>query len=142
MTLNELNKFFDLLNELEGINEVINNLRATAQTGAHILTGTPNSTDLKDKVGDLASEIADMENCKADIEKEIEHHKEAVEAFVKTIGDYFTRTIFRLRFERGLAWKEVASVMGKGYSEDCVRSTCYRYMRKQRKANNMDRHSA
>ena len=49
---------------------------------------------------------------------------------MKSIDDVWYKTVFRLRFERGLAWKTVAAVMGGGNSENSVKSACYRYLKK------------
>lgn len=95
-----------------------------------MLTGMPHAPGVKDKVGDLAVEIADLDIRRQYIEAEIKEQKEKVEEFVATIDDYYLRTIFRLRFERGLSWKEVATIVGGRNSEESVKSACYRYLRK------------
>lgn len=130
MTLIELNRYFELVSNLARTNELLENLRTAAYPGGQVLTGMPHAPGVRDKIGDLAAEIADLDIRKQYIEKEIELQKARVEAFVSTINDYYVRTIFRLRFERGLSWKEVALIVGGRNSEESVKSTCYRYLRK------------
>lgn len=130
MTLIELNRYFELVSNLSSTKELLDNLRAAAYPASPALTGMPHASGVKDKVGDLAVEIADLETRRDYIEKEIARQKVKVEKFVLTIDDYYLRTIFRLRFERGLAWKEVASIVGGRNSEEGVKSACYRYLRK------------
>ena len=130
MTLIELNRYFELVSNLARTKELLDNLRAAAYPASPALTGMPHAPGVKDKVGDLAVEIADLDIRRQYIEAEIEAQKEKVEEFVATIDDYYLRTIFRLRFERGLSWKEVATIVGGRNSEESVKSACYRYLRK------------
>lgn len=129
MTLVQLNRFLDLVKALGKINDMIYNLRIAACPGGQILTGMPHAPGVKDKVGDLAAEIADLETRKQYIESELSIQKESVELFVETINDYCIRTIIRLRFIRGLSWKEVAATVGGKNSEESVKSACYRYLK-------------
>lgn len=130
MTLIELNRYFELVSNLDRTKELLDNLRAAAYPASPALTGMPHAPGVKDKIGDLAVEIADLETRKEYIENEISHQKSKVEEFVSTIDDYYLRTLFRLRFERGLSWKEVANIIGGRNSEEGVKSACYRYLRK------------
>lgn len=130
MTLMELNRYFELVSNLARTKELLDNLRAAAYPASPALTGMPHAPGVKDKIGDLAAEIADLDIRRQYIEKEIGEQKTKVEKFVETIDDYYLRTIFRLRFERGLAWKEVATIVGGRNSEESVKSACYRYLKK------------
>lgn len=130
MTLIELNRYFELVSNLARTKELLENLRAAAYPGGQVLTGMPHAPGVRDKIGDLAAEIADLDIRRQYIEQEIKSQKSKVEKFVATIDDYYLRTIFRLRFERGLSWKEVANIIGGRNSEESVKSACYRYLRK------------
>ena len=61
MTLEDLNKHLLLREKLEKAQEMLVSLRAAAQPGAARLTGMPHTPGVKDKVGDLAVEIAAVE---------------------------------------------------------------------------------
>lgn len=130
MRLIELNRYFELINSLVRTNELLENLRAAAYPASPTLTGMPHAPGVKDKIGDLAVEIADLKTRIEYIESEIEKQKTAVEEFVESIEDYYIRTIFRLRFKRGLSWKEVATLVGGRNTEESVKSACYRYLKK------------
>lgn len=130
MTLMELNRYFELVSNLARTKELLDNLRAAAYPASPALTGMPHAPGVKDKIGDLAAEIADLDIRRQYIEKEIECQKSVVEEFVQTIDDPYLRTLFRLRFERGLSWKEVAYVLGGGNTEKNVKEACYRYLKK------------
>lgn len=130
MTLIELNRYFDLVSSLKTTQELLSNLYVAAQPGAQVLTGMPHASGVVDKIGDLASEIADLKTREEYIQTEIAAHKAEVETFVSSIDDSFLRTIFRLRFERGLSWKDVASIVGGRNTEENVRASCYRYLKR------------
>lgn len=128
MTLQELNQLFELRERLAKAQEMIDALRAAACPGAQVLTGMPHTPGIKDKVGDLAVEIADMDERISYLEGEIERVKAPIVEWIKTIDNDQTRLIFRLRFIRGLAWKEVAAMIRGGNTEASVKNICYRYL--------------
>ena len=64
MTLTELNQHLELLKTLSATKEMLQSLRDAAYPGAAVITGMPHTPGVKDKVGDLASEIADAESIK------------------------------------------------------------------------------
>ena len=103
-------------------------LESAACPGAQVLTGMPHATGVRDKVGDLAVEIADLSAKINYLQQEVTAKEKEVEDFVACINDDQTRIIFRLRFFRGLTWGEVAGVLGGGNTEDGVKKMCYRYL--------------
>lgn len=107
---------------------MLQSLRDAACPGAAVLTGMPHTPGIKDKVGDLAAEIVDMDARVGFLEEEVKASEGQIMPFIQGIDDDQTRLIFRLRFLRGLAWKEVASVIGGRNSEDSVKMVCYRYL--------------
>ncbi len=129
MTLDELNRHFSRITELNKAKGMLQSLRDAAYyPKGQVLTGMPHAPGVKDKVGDLGIEIADLEAEIADIEARVEQSAEPVRIFIAGIPDIQIRMIFRLRFSRGLAWKEVAQVLGGGNSEAGVKSAAYRYL--------------
>lgn len=111
MNLKILNAYFDFLVQLDRTEELIQNIE---------------ESDLKEKDSEIAELIIRKNNICAEIAKQ----KESVERFIDSIEDYYIHTIFRLRFQRGLPWKEIAGVVGGGNTEDGVKSVCYRYLKK------------
>ena len=127
MTLEDLNQHLELREALEKAREMLASLRLAAQPGAAKLTGMPHTPGVKDKVGDLAIEIADLSARIDYMSAELSAQEPPIEAFIATVDDDQLRIILRLRFLRGLSWKEVSQVLGRYTSENSVRSTCYRY---------------
>lgn len=123
-----MNQHFELIEKLARAREMLQSLRDAACPGAAALTGMPHTPGIKDKVGDLAAEIVDMDARVGFLEEEVKASEGQIMPFIQGIDDDQTRLIFRLRFLRGLAWKEVAAVIGGCNSEDSVKMVCYRYL--------------
>lgn len=131
MTLEELNQHLDLREKLEMAQEVLASLRSAAHPGASVITGMPHAPGVKDKVGDLAAEIADMSSMIDYYSAELAAQEPGIVAFIAEVEDDQTRMALRLRFLRGLSWKEVSSILGRYTSESSIKTACYRYFRVQ-----------
>ncbi len=131
MTLEELNQHLELKEKMEKAQETLISLRGAAYPGAAVMTGMPRAPGVKDKVGDLAIEIADMTDRIHDLAKQIAEREPQVLEFIAEVKDDKTRTMLRLRFVRGLSWKEVASIMGRWTTTNGVKSACYRALRER-----------
>lgn len=129
MTLEDLNQHLALREKLNKAEEMLDALRLAAEPGAAKLTGMPHAPGVKDKVGDLAIEIADLSARVDCLRRELAQQETEVEAFVSQIEDDTTRMYFRLRFLRGLTWGEVASFFGRYVTEKSVSDKCYKYMK-------------
>lgn len=128
MTLQELNQHLELREKLIRANEMLYALRVASEPGAQAIDGMPHASGVRDKVGDLAVEIADMEDRITFLKGEIMEAEKPILKFIREIDDDQTRLIFRLRFIRCLAWKEVAGVLRGGNTEASVKNICYRYI--------------
>lgn len=128
MTLQELNRNFELHVRLKKAKEMLQSLWDVAHPRGQVLTGMPHAPGVKDKVGDLAIEIADLEERISYMEREMACREQQISGFIQSIEDDYLRTIFRLRFMRGLSWKDVAAIVGGHNTEASVKSACYRYL--------------
>lgn len=126
MTLQELTQQIKLRERLERDKEILEYLKAAACPGAQVITGMPHAPGVKNKVGDLAIEIADMKERIRYLEAEIAEKEAEVIEFIGTIEDERLRVIFRLRFVRCLTWQQTADAMG--LEAESVRKTCSRYL--------------
>lgn len=75
-----------------------------------------------------AASIEDAKEEIAQTEAEIARSESVIAGFIGTIGDLQTRTVFRLRFLGGLAWRKVAEAIGGRNTEAGVRMLCYRHL--------------
>lgn len=130
MTLQELSKYYDIQMTLEKDREALERLRQRITPASPQLTGMPHTPGVRDKVGDLAVELADMDERIRWLEELAEQEKPKVEAYCKSIVDARMYLVFRLRFIRCYSWAEVAGVLGKGYTEDGVSRMAYNYLNK------------
>lgn len=126
MTLQELSQYQNLLEKLERNKEIVESLRAAAEPGALLLSGMPRAPGVKDRVGDLAVEIADLEERIRDLQKEVDIEKNKLNDFIRGVDDDRLRTILRLKFIRGLTYATVAELLGERYSEDTIKRLIYR----------------
>lgn len=130
MRLEELNRHFDLLQQRAQAAEMLATLRSRAEPGAKVLTGMPHTPGVCDRVGDLASEIADCQSVIDQLDEQIREGEIPIGDFIEKIPDLQTRAIFRLRFLRGMSWKEVSQILGWYTTESGVKAVCYRYFRR------------
>ena len=127
MTLDELNELFDLRQKLREIQAMRRSFMDAARPGAQVLTGMPHATEVKDKVGTLAVEIAHLDTRAEEIQARIAEKETSAERFIRRIPDDRTQMVFRLRFMHGMTWPEVAKKFGGRNTEGSVRMICYRY---------------
>lgn len=128
LTLQELSQHYKLRERLAQDEEILQSLRDAAGLGAQVLTGMPHAPGVHDKVGDLAIEIADMEERVRFLRAEVNDEARTIELWIEGIQSDQLRTIFRLRFLRCLTWGQVADVIGGGNSESSVKMMCYRFL--------------
>lgn len=128
MTLQELSNHFKLRERLDRDLGILDSLVAAACPSAQVMTGMPHTSGVSDKVGDLAIEIADMKERVRYLRHEVSQSEEVIAGFVETIEEDYTRMLFRLRFQRGMTWKQVAVAVGGRNTEAGVKAVCYRYL--------------
>lgn len=131
MTLQDLNQHAQLRRELAKAERLRENLRTAAEPGAQALTGLPHVPGWRDKLGDLAAEIADVSGEIERLRARIREQEPDISAFIHSIWDGQTRTIFHLRFLRGLGWGDIARAVGGGNTAGSVRIICHRYLKKR-----------
>ena len=128
VTLQDLNRYLDLVKQLNRARESLLDLQEAAVPGAQKLTGMPHTPGVSDKVGNLAIEIADTKTAIGEMEQERAAMQTKIEAFITTIPDVELRTIFRLRYVRILSWDDIEEVFRWRYSKTAIRRRAERYI--------------
>lgn len=128
MTKQDLDCHLELLQMLAEDLELLASLEAAAGPKIQRLDGMPHAHGISDPVGNLAAEIADMRETVARRKAAVAKSEETIATYISTIEDSQTRMIFRLRFIRGMPWKEVAATIGGRNTEAGVKAVCYRYI--------------
>ena len=129
MTKQDLNHHLALRQRLEEARELLASLETAAGPRAQQLDGMPHASGISDRTGDLAAEIADAKAVINGLQAEVTRSENVAAAWVGSIDDMQTRMIFRLRYIRGLSWKDVAALIGGGNTDRSVRIRAYRYMK-------------
>ena len=134
MTFETLRHHCDLRQQLEKHEDLLCELRHSAQAASHAPDGMPHATGVSDKVGTLAIAIVDLEERIAYLKKTIAAEEGDISAWISGIDDPLTRQIFRLRFLCGLPWADVAQTVGGRNTTASVKMVCSRYLDRQRMA--------
>jgi len=103
-------------------------LEASMHPGAQKFSGLPHAPGIKDHVGDLAVELADMRTQIERLAADVSQSEAVVADYAGTIADCFTRILFRLRFIQGLTWKEIAAAVGGRNTANSVKARITRYL--------------
>jgi len=129
LDLAELNQHFDLIQKLNDAKEMYSIIEAKS-LGGQALDGMPHGTGVSDKVGALASALADLKGQIEYLEKEIEETAPPIEDFIGEIEDPKLRPLFRFRFLHGLSYTDIANVLGPGTTAESVRMRFDRYWKR------------
>ena len=128
MVKQQLSHHVELKKRLAAALELLASLECAATPATPRLDGMPHAPGYQDHVGELAAEIADVKTEIGRLEAEIARSEDSILAYIATIEDIQIRMIFRLRFVRGMSWKDVAAAVGGGNTEGSVKKACYRYI--------------
>ena len=129
MTLKELSQLYYLNREIEMDQRRLHELEAKALPGASVITGMPHGTDVRDKVGDYAAEIADLRGIIEAKHKQCLYERSRLERYIASIEDSLLRQIFTYRFVNGLPWEQVAACIGGSNTGESVRQAAHRYIK-------------
>ncbi len=127
MTRQDLEKHLKMRRQLMECRDILQNLKRSVGPGTQALTGMPHAPGVKDKVGDLATEITYMERRVAALQAKVDDQAVEVRNFIAGVQDDQMKIILSLRYIRGLTWIEVALVLGGRNTGSGVRSAVWRF---------------
>lgn len=127
MTRQDLEKHLKLRRQLMECRDILQNLKRSVGPGTQALTGMPHAPGVKDKVGDLATEITYMERRVAALQAKVDDQAVEVRNFIAGVQDDQMKIILSLRYIRGLTWIEVALVLGGRNTGSGVKSAVRRF---------------
>ena len=131
MTLKELSQLFWLKKEIALHQQRLAEIRAAMQSPkAQNLSGMPKGGG-RNLIEVQTEEILRLEGMIDKLEQRCREERVKLESYIETIEDSHTRQIFLYRFEYGLTWVQIALKVGGGNTDDSVKKTCYRYLRKK-----------
>lgn len=127
MTRQDLEKHLKMRRQLMECRDILQNLKRSVGPGTQALTGMSHAPGVKDKVGDLATEITYMERRVAALQAKVDDQAVEVRNFIAGVQDDQMKIILSLRYIRGLTWIEVALVLGGRNTGSGVRSAVWRF---------------
>lgn len=131
MTLKELSQLYWLNREIEADKERLGELRQKiGAPQSATISGMPGGGSRGSGMERYIAEIVDLEAIIRAKITQCMHERARLERYISGISDSLTRQIFTLRFVDGLSWRQVAFSVGGGNSEDSVKKTVYRHIRK------------
>ena len=113
MTVQELSRYLTLRKQIDEDKEIYENMCQKMGPASPSLSGMPHTPGVRDKVCDLAADLADLDAGIKELEAEAERVLPAIEEFCVSISDPRMRLIFRLRFVRCRSWAEIAGTLGR-----------------------------
>ncbi|MEW8994419.1 hypothetical protein [Clostridium sp.] len=113
MTKQELSQLYYLNREIEHLKDRITELECIATSSTSRITGMPHATDISDKVGKYAAEIADLKELLDLNLKKCFYELNRLNRYIESIEDSQMRMILSLRYINGLSWQQVAFSIGE-----------------------------
>ena len=120
MTKKELKNLYYLKKEIVEQKKRIKELENLATSCTAKVTELTNKTEVIDKVGNYATEIADLKRLLDLNLKKRFYELVRLDKFIESIEDSEIRTILMLRYAQGLSWQQIAKdmeVIGDGSTE-------------------------
>ncbi|WP_346866635.1 MULTISPECIES: hypothetical protein [unclassified Clostridium] len=130
MTKQELSQLYYLNREIEHLKDRITELECIATSSTSRITGMPHATDISDKVGKYAAEIADLKELLDLNLKKCFYELNRLNRYIESIDDSQIRMILSLRYINGLSWEQVAASISPYASGESVRKAHERFLRK------------
>lgn len=132
MTVKELSQLYWLNREIEMDRRRLEELELlTASPGPQNFDGMPHMSGYGDALARSVADIVDLKAIIAAKQQQCIYERNRLERYIDEIPDSVTRQIFALRFINGLSWRQAASSIGGGNTEDSVKKICYRYLRQK-----------
>ena len=131
MTLQELNRIYELKREIAMDEERLAELRQKAESPQSVrITGTPRSRKKGNPIEQYVAEIIDLEALIATKNEYYQKELENLNAYIEGTQDRLIQQILRLRFVESLTWVQVAQRVGGGNVGDNLRKMVSRYLKR------------
>jgi hypothetical protein len=128
LTKEELSQLYYLKKEIAEIMRRLTELETFATSGTSRITDLPRGTEISDKVGKNASEIADL---KAKLETTLQKRilaENKINEFIQNTTDSLVRLILTHRFINCYSWTKVAWKVGGNNTSDSLRKILMRFL--------------
>ena len=131
MTKKELSRLYYLKKEIELQKRRIKELENAALSCSSPISGLPNGSEITDKVGNYAAQIADLKNL---LDRNCERRMcelNILERYIQSVDDPLIRQIMYFRFSKGYRWAKIAWKVNGNNSIDALKKKLYRFLEKK-----------
>jgi len=130
MTAKDLNQLKYLKSEIKTEEERVEELKSVSTRTSTRITGMPKFTSSYSNKPSIMDKVIVLEDdIQQHYEKCLEEYKR-LNDFIYSCEDSYVRQIMIFRFIQDLSWVQVSIKMGGGNTEDGVRATLKRYLKK------------
>lgn len=130
MTKNDLKQIYYINKEIKMWQRELDRLQCKSLVGSPQITGMPIGRGISDKVGDTASEIAEIKTIINGKLAEIQLQRKKIIEYINSIDDSIARQIVFLYCVSNFNFYQIAKELGEGYTYDSVRQIYYRRLKK------------
>ena len=128
MTKEELKQIYYLNKEVKMWQKELERLQCMSLIKGQQITGMPHVPGVSDKVGDLATTMADIETIIRGKLAEIQMQRKRIIEYINSIDDSLLRQIIFLRNVSCMSWNQIANELGS--NENCVKQIYSRHFKK------------
>lgn len=129
MTKEKINELYKLNREAKMWQRELERLQCKSLVKGQEITGMPFVTGASDRVGELATTMADIEMVIRGILAKIQIQRKNIIEYIENIDDPELRQILYLRSVSCMNWYQIAKELGEGYSADAVKQRYYRHFK-------------
>jgi hypothetical protein len=130
LTKEELKQIYYLNKEVKMWQKELEKLQCRSLVKGQEITGMPFGTGTSDKVGNMATEMADIEAIIRGKLAEIQIQRKKIIEYINSIDDSLLRQIMFLRNVSCMSWNQIANELGS--NENCVKQIYSRHFRKNK----------
>lgn len=132
MTKEELKQIYYINKEIKMWQRELERLQCKSLVKGQEITGMPFISGTSDKVGDLATEKAEVEAIINGKLAEIQIQRKKIMNYINSIDDSLLRQIMFFRNVSCMTWNMIAREMGSNNSPDCIRKIYDRHFEKKK----------
>lgn len=131
MTKKELSQLYYLKKEIKEQQRRLEELETAAMSCNAKITGLPHGTGISDKIGNYASQIADLKSLLDLNLKKCFYELNRLDRYIESVDDPLLRQIMTYRFINGYSWSKIAYMIGGNNTPDGLRIKMMRFLGKK-----------
>ena len=128
MTKKELSQLYYLKKEIKQQQQRLEELETLATSCCISITGLPSGKGISDKIGNYASQIADLKGLLDLNLKKCFYELNRLDRYIQNVDDPLIKQVMIYRFISGYSWRKIAFQVGGNNSVDGLKKRLYRYL--------------